>query len=360
VEARNGRAEYIQNSGFLVEVGEQLNTLGIGFLRRRMMKKKPTVLLVLVSVLICWALVPGVSPASASKTLMVYTAANEKLHADVVAAFNKKYPKIKVKTVNLSTGPITEKAIVEKANPQADVIYAVNTIALEQLKNAGALEPYSSKGSKIPTQFADPDGFYVNHWLTLMVMAVNTKILKEKNLPIPKGWEDLIKPKYKGLITVAAPTKSGTGLTIFTTLFDAFGWNYIDNLHHNIFQYNSSGGAAGRQAGSGETAIGLTYDTVVLDQIKAGLPVELVFPTLTPNVMEGGGLILGAPNPNNGKLFLDFLASAAGAKVYAPYVGAATAPGLGNIDLMGISLWKMRRPVDASKFKRKWAKKYEK
>ena len=315
---------------------------------------------VVLAIIFCWVLVLGAPQTNAANTLMIYTAANEKLHADVVAAFNKEYPKIKVKTVNLSTGPITEKAIVEKANPQADVIYAVNTIALEQLKNGGVLEPYSPKRSKIPAQFADPDGFYVNHWLTLMVVAVNTKILKEKNLPMPTGWEDLIKPKYKGLITVAAPTKSGTGLTIFTTLFDAFGWNYIDNLHRNIFQYNSSGGAAGRQAGSGETAIGLTYDTVVLDQIKAGLPVELVFPTLTPNVMEGGGLILGAPNLDNGKLFLDFLASANGAKVYAPYVGAATAPGLGSIDLKGIGLWKMRRPVDANTFKREWARKYEK
>ena len=47
-------------------------------------------------------------------------------------------------------------------------------------------------------------------------------------------------------------------------------------------------------------------------------------------------------------------------KVYAPYVGAATAPGFGNIDLANISLWKMKRPVDANEFKREWAKKYEK
>jgi uncharacterized protein (DUF2132 family) len=37
------------------------------------------------------------------------------------------------------------------------------------------------------------------------------------------------------LISLAAPTKSGTGLTIFTTLVDAFGWEYLDRLHANIF-----------------------------------------------------------------------------------------------------------------------------
>src|SRR3990170_2191859 len=108
-------------------------------------------------------------PADAASNLVIYTAANEKLHADVVTAFSKKYPDITVKAVNLSTGPITEKAIAEKNNPQADLIYAVNTVALEQLKNAGALEPYAPKDSKIPGQFADSDGFYINHWLTVMV-----------------------------------------------------------------------------------------------------------------------------------------------------------------------------------------------
>jgi iron(III) transport system substrate-binding protein len=161
------------------------------------------------------------------------------------------------------------------------------------------------------------------------------------------------------MISVAAPTKSGTGLTIFTTLVDAYGWEFLDRLHPNIFQYGSSGGAPGRQAGSGEVAIGLTFDTVVLDQIKTGLPVKLVFPSPTPNIMEGGGLIAGARRPGNAKLFLDFMASPEGAAAYQSFVGAATTPGVSNIDLSNVKLWKMKKPVDANQFKRDWAAKYE-
>ena len=303
------------------------------------------------------ALAPASAPAASE--VVVYTAADEKLHAAVAAAFTQAHPGIAVRVVNLSTGPITEKAIAEKANPQVDVIYAVNTIALEQLKAAGALEPYSPKGTRIPAQFTDPDGFYLNHWLTLMVMGVNTKVLEQKRLPVPVSWEDLAKPQYKGLISVPAPTKSGTGLTIYTTLVDAFGWDYLDKLHANIFQYASSGGAPGRQAGSGEVAIGLTYDTVVLDQIKAGLPIKMVFPSITPNIMEGGGLIAGAKHAEAGKLFLDFAASPAGAAAYRSFVGAATTPGYSNVDITGVKLWKMRKPVDANEFKRAWAARYE-
>ena len=319
-----------------------------------------TVLLpaLLVTFGVCLAL--PVAAGAQSSEVVVYTAADDKMHAALEAGFKKKYPNIAVKTVNLSTSIVTEKAIAEKANPQADVIYAVNTIALDQLKAAGALEPYAPQGTKIPPEFSDPDGFYTNHWLTVMVMAVNTKVLDQKKLPVPSSWEDLVKPQYKGLISVAAPTKSGTGLTIFTTLVDAYGWEFLDKLHPNIFQYGSSGGAPGRQAGSGEVAIGLTYDTVVLDQIKAGLPVKLVFPSITPNIMEGGGLLVGAKRSQNGKLWLDFVASPEGAAIYKPFVGAATTPGFSNIDLSGVKLWKMKKPVDPNDFKRTWATRYEK
>ncbi|HJO97260.1 MAG TPA: substrate-binding domain-containing protein, partial [Rhodospirillales bacterium] len=84
-----------------------------------------------------------------AKDLVLYTASNPKIEKDIMAAFRKAHPDITVNAVNMSTGPITERAIAEKANPQADVIWMINNIALEQLKATGALEPYEPKGTKI-------------------------------------------------------------------------------------------------------------------------------------------------------------------------------------------------------------------
>ncbi len=299
------------------------------------------------------------STVDAKDQLVIYTAASEELHAEVVKAFQSKYPDIEVKTENASTGPTAARAIAEKSNPQADVVYAVNSFYLEQLKNEGVFEPYEPQSSEILAEFRDPDGFYVSHWLTLMVYAVNTKIATERGLAVPTTWDDLAKPDYKGLVSVAAPTKSGTGLTIFTSLLDAYGWDYLDKLDANIAKYNDGGGAAGRQAGAGEVMIGLTYDTPVLEQIKAGLPVEMVLPKPTPNVTEGGGLVSGAPHPEQGKLFLDFVASRQGAEIYQKFVGATTTPGIANVDVSQATLYKMTKPVDIEAFKREWAERYE-
>lgn len=306
------------------------------------------------------AVMAGMASAVSARQVVLYTASNDEIEKNIVAAFRKAHPDVEVKSVNMSTGPITEKAIAEKANPQADVVWMVNNFALDKLKETGVFQPYTPKNMAVAPSFVDPDGFYVGHNATIMAMAVNKKVLAAKKLPMPTDWVDLINPVYKGQITVAAATKSGTGFTIFSTMWDMFGWNFTDNLHQNIFQYNSGGSDSARQAGAGEVAIGLTYDTAVLQQVKASKDIEMVIGRMSPNIIEGAGLVVGAPHEAEGKIFLDWLFSDAGLKVFAPFVGISAAPGVGNIDVTKVTMWKLRRPIDQDQFKRDWAKKYEK
>lgn len=303
----------------------------------------------------------AVLDAGAAKAkLVIYEAAFPTINKAIVDAYQKKRPDLEIQSIHLSTGPITERLIAEKSNPKADVVYMVNGVALDRLKAAGVLEPYEPKGMQITDDFKDPDHFYHGHDATVMAMAVNTKLLKEKNLPMPASWRDLTKPIYKGHITAASPAHSGTGVTIFATLVDAFGWSYLDSLHQNIFKYNSSGKAAASQAGLGETVIGLSFDGAIITAVRENPAVKMVIGELSPNVIEGGGLVANAPNPKEAKQFLDWLFSADAAKVFQPYVGISAVPGYGEIDVSKAKLWKMRRPLDEEAFKREWTAKYEK
>lgn len=298
--------------------------------------------------------------AVAGQKLVLYTASNDEIEKVVMQAFKKVHPEITVEAINLSTGPIAQRAIAEKANPQADVVWMINDVALNQLKAAGVFEPYEPKGVRVPDGFRDPDGFWTAHNATIMAMAVNTKLLKEKKLPMPATWEDLTRPAYRGMISVAAATKSGTGLSIAMTMYDAFGWDFLDKLHANIFQYQSSGSAPARAAAAGEVAIGLTYDTAIIQQIRGGQPIEMVYGGMSPNVMEGAGLVAKGPNPKQGKLFMDFLFGSEAGKAFAPYVGIGAVPGIANVDVAKVKMWKMKKPIDAEAFKRDWAARYEK
>ncbi|MEN2977759.1 extracellular solute-binding protein (plasmid) [Tistrella bauzanensis] len=305
------------------------------------------------------ALATATTGPAAAGELVLYTASNPEIEKDVMAAFQAAHPDITVKAVNMSTGPITEKAIAEKGNPQADVIWMVNDFALAKLKQDGVLAPYTPRGMIIDDAFKDTDGFWYGHNATIMAMAVNTRVLTEKGLPEPTDWVDLIRPDYKDQVTVAAPTKSGTGFTIFTAMDDMFGWNFIDNLHQNVVQYNSSGSAAARQVSAGENAIGLSYDTAILQQVQANPDVKLVIGRMSPNIIEGAGLVAGGPNPQDGQVFMDWLFGRGGMTALAPHVGIGAAPGFGNVPLDQVHLWKTRRPIDQDGFKQAWAKRYE-
>lgn len=299
-----------------------------------------------------------VAPVAAARELVIYNASDH-VNSALLAAFREKHPDIRVRFVSGSTGPIAERAIAERQNPQADVVYLVNDIALEQLKTAGVFEPYRPRGAEIPEVFRDPDDFYVKHFVTTMCMLVNTQRLAEKRLPMPVAWEDLIRPVYRGEISLPSPLRSGTGVGILTTFIDAFGWNFVENLHQNVRQYSDGGSGGARMAATGEVAIGLSFDTTCHELKSAGRPVEIVYGRITPNVMEGGGLVAGARNPTEAKLFLDFMVSEDAAKVLGRLVGATAVPGYGLVDLNTITLWTLRRPVDLNTLRRSFAERFQ-
>ncbi|WP_395675825.1 extracellular solute-binding protein [Inquilinus sp.] len=296
-----------------------------------------------------------VAPAAMAKQLVIYNA-SDSVNSAVVAAFKAVHPDIDVQVVSGSTGPIAERAVAEKANPQADIVYLVNEDALDQLKQAGVFEPYQPKDPKIPAEYLDPDGFYAKLFVTTMCMVVNQDRLKDKHLPAPTSWEDLIKPIYKNEIAVPSPVKSGTGGVILTTMVDAFGWPYVENLAGNVYQWGDGGSDGATLAGNGEVAIGLSYDTTCFKVKTSGKPVEVVFGGITPGDTEGGGIVAGGPNPEEAKAFMDFLVSDKAADALGKVVGATTAPGHGLVNLADLSIWKLRRPVAMADFRVEFSK----
>lgn len=292
--------------------------------------------------------------AAQARELVIYNA-SDKVNTVMMAGFKERHPDIEVKFVDGSTGPITERAIAEKSNPQADIVYLVNNHALAQLKDAGVFEPYEPKDSRIAPDFRDPDNFFNAYFATTMCMVVNTDRLKEKNLPMPVTWEDLIKPVYKNEVSLPSPEKSGTGGAIISTFVDAFGWPFVENLKENVYRWSDGGSGGAELASTGEVAVGLSFDTTCHEIKSAGRPVEIVYGRITPNVTEGGGLVAGGPNPEEARLFLDFMASEDAARLLGDRVGATAVPGHGLADLTQIHLWKMRRPVDMDALRKEFA-----
>ncbi|MHA6530442.1 putative 2-aminoethylphosphonate ABC transporter substrate-binding protein [Paenibacillus sp. BAC0078] len=220
-----------------------------------------------------------------NKELTIYTALEDDQIQAYLETFKQAHSDVKINIVRDSTGIITAKLLAEKDNPQADIVWGLAATSLLVLNQNNMLEPYAPKGvERVIPEFKDtanpPTWVGIDAWETAFV--VNTKELEKRNLAIPRSYEDLIKPEYKGLITMPNPAASGTGFLTVSALVQLMGkdnaWTYMDKLHENIGMYTQSGSKPSKLAGTGEYPIGVSFGYRGIVEKKGGAPVEVVFP----------------------------------------------------------------------------------
>ena len=222
---------------------------------------------------------------------------------------------IKTSYVRLSSGEAVAKLTADKANPQFSVWWGGPADGYIAANNAGLIEAYKPKlYDKIPAQYKDPNGVWTGIYVGALGLAVNTKVLKDKNLPEPASWADLAKPIYKGQISMAHPASSGTAYTMVATQMflnnkdQEKAFAYLKQFHSNVLQYQKTGAAPARIAGQGEVAIGVVFSHDTVAAIEAGFKdLKVVFPSEGTGYEIGGeALVKNAPDPVAGKTFLDW------------------------------------------------------
>lgn len=270
-------------------------------------------------------------------SLNIYTALEDEQIEEYIASFREAHPDVELNITRDSTGVITAKLLAEKDNPQADVVWGLSAASLLVLDGQDMLEPYAPKGvEKILSQFKDeaevPKWVGIDAWETAFL--VNKEVLAAHNIKdIPKNYEDLIDPQYKGLIAMSNPASSGTGtLTvngILSLMGEEKGWDYLDKLHENVSVYLHSGSAPAKNTATGEYGIGVSFGyRCIKSAEEMGDNGVVVFPS------EGSGwdveancLIKKANTKKIAKAFLDWAIEDEQMKKYAenyPIVATGT------------------------------------
>lgn len=235
---------------------------------------------------------PETPTAKQSNKLTVYTAFPEQEAVVYIDDF-KKATGIDVKFVRLSAGETLVRLLAEKNNPQASVWYGGPSDTFVAAVKEGLLEKFQPQGTAgIPETFLDKEGYWSPIYVGALGYAVNTEWLKQKGIPAPESWDDLLKPEFKDNVTIAHPGSSGTAYTVLATLVLMKGeeqaFEYLKKLDANIRQYTKSGSAPAKQAGLGETAVGISFSHDILAPKNEGYPIQLAFPK------EGTGYEVGA------------------------------------------------------------------
>jgi ABC-type thiamine transport system substrate-binding protein len=137
-------------------------------------------------------------------SLVVYTIWDVEHIRSILAAFNKRYPDIHATYWQGTRSEIIARTLTEFQGDQKSTDVILSEGAPVVLRAAGAIEPYNTVQANA-LLLHDPTLPTVS--LQIMALSYNTKKLKAEELP--KSWEDVINPKYKGMVALDDPLRAG-------------------------------------------------------------------------------------------------------------------------------------------------------
>jgi iron(III) transport system substrate-binding protein len=245
--------------------------------------------------------------------LIVYSVWDVEHLRVITDAFMKRYPGIKA-TYWQGTNPnIVTRVLTEFQGAQSSFDVVLSDNAPPVIRAAGAIAPYDTVQQSV-LLLHDSTMPVVS--LQVQALTYNTKKLKPGD--VPKSWEDVANPKYKGLVALDDPMRAGPLSSMLAGLKeqwknDARFNNFVKSLKALNVPVHKSTSAMFRLVISGEYLIcmpALLHD--VMEEKEKGTPIEYVKsvpPVLFP---RQAGIYVKAPNPNAGKLFAEWLISIEG------------------------------------------------
>lgn len=267
-------------------------------------------------------------------SITVYTALESDEVSDYMKAAKQALPDVDIHVLRLSTGDLSARLIAEANNPHADVVWGQAVTDLMDPRIYDQLTPYEAKGeAELPAKFRDPDGRWFAATGYMAAFCINEPRLKAKGLPVPKSWEDLTDPAYKGEVVMPSPASSGTGylqiIAILQDMGEEKGFDFLEKLGKNVAQYTSSGSAPCKLARRGEYAVGASFAFPAMKSIWMGYPIKMVIPdSMEGYELEGSGLMKSSDNKEDAKRFLDWTLSPEAAKLYSKYKEIVSIPGV--------------------------------
>jgi iron(III) transport system substrate-binding protein len=234
----------------------------------------------------------------------------------IFKAFNKKYPFVKPQFIRSKSRKILDRVLTEsragkhlfdlaKTSTETFPLYPVEKTFARYSSSAKNEIPSSMKGERWTSLFT-----------FIRAIGWNTEMLAEKD--VPKTWEDLLDPKWKGKILFDQSSLPEVGV-----VYDNYGKEKGPAL---LDKLGSSGNLKLRRGrtqitqllAAGDAPLAVTvYPYRVERMKKKGASIEWGLLNFTPGLLQPVSISRNAPHPYSAALLHDFLLSEAGQKVYA-------------------------------------------
>jgi iron(III) transport system substrate-binding protein len=263
-----------------------------------------------------------IAAAKKEGKLVYYTANFAEVEQEVIKAFNKRFPEIKVEMVRAPGGQLITRVKTEAAAGKlaADVVDHSDRGLM-----AGLLDLFQDYTPPNGTDYRPDALISPKLWprATLVwSLAYNTELVKNP----PKSWMDLTKPEY-GDKQIGQVFAASGGTTWTRIMFErqVLGQNYWTKQAATNPVLYPSGAPASDALVRGEISIAPLLYNIVYTKKKEGAPIQILFPPEgVPVNPYASGIPKSATHPNAAKLFLNWNLSVEGQTFMISQLGNLT------------------------------------
>ena len=247
------------------------------------MKKVLSLILAIAAIFSALSLLASCSQKK--RTIMIYDTSEDFRIENAQKMLNEKFPEYKIVVQYKSTGELAAKLANEGTKTDCDIVMELENTFMKSVGDTVAkLDglPGVDFDQYLP-ELVPESHRYVPFVRTSGAVVINKKLLAEKGLAIPTSYDDLIKPEYKGIISMPNPKSSGTGYSFYLSMVNTRGQEkaieYFDGLAKNLSGagYTASGSGPIKALKLGEAAIGLCMTWQGVDEITAGADYDIVY-----------------------------------------------------------------------------------
>src|SRR5215831_16336037 len=231
----------------------------------------------------------------------------------LIKSFHAQDPGVEVKFIRIDSGQQVVRLMNEAkvGRVQADVWSVIDGVA--PLSHGNVAAPFDIASARgLPATLVDPGRRWIATNLATRSLGYNTNLVPAG--AAPKSYQDLLEARWKGAFAWNPNAMTGAWAFIATVLRhmgEEQGFVYLRKLaKQEITPLPIATRAVLDRVIAGEYAMGLEMVNAHVAISRAiGAPVAWVPLDAVTTTLQVAGVTAGAPHPNAGRLFLDFITS---------------------------------------------------
>jgi len=248
--------------------------------------------------------------------MVFYTSVETEFARALTNGFEARFPFVKTDIYRSTHEKILSRMNVERKTGTytADTV-SVGEFETYHLQKMGFTTPYkSTQAAAYPDGFKDPNGYWTDLYDNLIVTAYNPTRVKRDELP--KRYEDLLRPGWKGRM-VLDQNEDRWFANMLYLMGEKKGMEFMQALAKQNVAIRGGRGMVTQLLAAGEYDLQIVAYWYRPHQMnKQGAPVDWI--AMEPAIVATHpiSVVERAPHPNAAKLFIDFVLSEEGQKIF--------------------------------------------